>query len=53
MSNPDLQNYITQSHASGMTDDQIRQNLVGQGWDAKIINQNMPIIGKFASNFNF
>ncbi len=32
MPTPDLQNYITQSRRQGMTDDQIRQNLVGQGW---------------------
>ena len=32
MVNYDLQNYITQSRASGMMDAQIRQNLVAQGW---------------------
>lgn len=32
MPNPDLQNYIAQSRQQGLTDDQIRQNLVGQGW---------------------
>lgn len=35
---PDLQNYITQSRQQGMTDDQIRQNLVGQGWGEGDIN---------------
>lgn len=32
MLTPELQQYITQSRQQGMTDDQIRQNLVGQGW---------------------
>ncbi len=30
--NSELQKYITQSRQQGMTDEQIRQNLVGQGW---------------------
>ena len=37
MPNPDLQNYITQSRQQGMTDEQIGQNLVGQGWKEKDI----------------
>lgn len=37
--NPDLQNYITQARASGMTDDQIRQNLVAKGWQQNDIEE--------------
>lgn len=32
MLSPEAQQYIAQSRASGMPDDQIRQNLIGQGW---------------------
>ncbi len=35
MVNPDLQNYIVRSRQQGMTDEQIRQNLAGQGWKEK------------------
>ena len=37
MPNPDLQNYISQSRAAGLTDDQIRQNLLTQGWQANMV----------------
>ncbi len=32
MANPELQNYISQSRSSGMSNEQIRQSLVSQGW---------------------
>ena len=32
MPTPELQNYINQSRAAGLTDDQIRQSLVAKGW---------------------
>lgn len=39
MAQPELQNYIIQSRAAGMSDDQIRQNLMGQGWNLDDVNQ--------------
>ena len=36
---PELQNYIRQSRTSGMTDEQIRQNLASQGWTEADISQ--------------
>lgn len=32
MLTPEIKNYISQSRASGVSDDQIRQTLAGQGW---------------------
>lgn len=39
MLSPEAQNYITQSRAAGMTDEQIKQNLVGQGWQEEDITR--------------
>ncbi len=41
MTNSDLQNYITQSRQQGITDDKIRQSLIGQGWNSNDINQEL------------
>ncbi len=35
MLTPEIQNYISQQRSAGVSDDQIRQNLVGQGWGEK------------------
>lgn len=48
---PDLQNYITQSRQQGLTDDQIRHNLVGQGWKQNdIISALTPNIPSSSKN---
>jgi len=39
MPTPELQNYITQSRTAGLTDDQIRQNLLAKGWQDGNISQ--------------
>lgn len=39
MISPEAQQYITQSRASGIPDDQIRQNLIGQGWPQADVDQ--------------
>lgn len=38
MVSPELQNYITSAKQQGLTDGQIRQNLLAQGWSEKDIN---------------
>lgn len=38
MVNPDLQNYINSAKQQGLTDEQIRQNLLAQGWKEQDIN---------------
>ena len=45
MAIPELQNYITQSRAAGIPDDQIRRSLVGQGWSVSDIDQAFGISG--------
>lgn len=39
MITPEVQNYINQSRAAGMPDDQIRQTLVAQGWQQADLDQ--------------
>ncbi len=39
MLTPEVQQYISQQRSAGTSDDQIRQNLVGQGWKEGDINK--------------
>lgn len=39
MPNPQLQSYVSQSRATGMSDDQIRQSLQAQGWTEADISE--------------
>ncbi len=39
MITPEVQNYINQSRAAGMTNDQIRQTLAAQGWQQSDLDQ--------------
>lgn len=38
MTNLEIQNYISQSRLSGMSDDQIKQNLISSGWSENDVN---------------
>lgn len=38
---PDINSYIQQARQQGLSDDQIRHNLLGAGWKAEQIDQDL------------
>lgn len=52
MLTPEIQNYINQARAQGISDEQIRQNLVAQGWKETELNQLIKSNELISSSFS-
>ena len=46
---PDINTYIQQSRQQGISDEQIRQNLLGTGWQTDAVNQALGTISTVTS----